>query len=283
MQRLLREPLLHFFVLGAIVFALYGWVNRDASNDENEIVVDAGRAALLRSQFERTRQRPPTPEEQAGLLEGWVRQEVLYREGVALGMDEDDSVIRRRVAQKMMFMAEAMADASPTDEELQAWLDANPDRYRLDARFTLRQVFVDPERHGDELDAVVTSLRTALNDRDANAAGDTTLLPDGMAGKTLSDIARIFGVSFAQALGDLAVGEWHGPVDSTYGLHFVWIEEASPGRTATLDEVRANVERDLLAERTRTAADRLYEALLEKYTVRYPDGGPEQSALGATQ
>lgn len=255
------------------MFAVYGYLNRGPDSPDNEIVVDDGRVAVLRNQFERTRQRAPTSEELAGLIEDWVRQEILYREGIALGMGRNDEVIRRRVVQKMTFFVEALVDTSPSDSELQAWLDANLERYRSDARYTLRQVFIDPVQHGDGLNAMLTELRVELEQSKGGAVGvrlgDSSLLPANVTDKTSTDIERIFGREFARSLAGLASGELHGPVRSTYGLHFVWIDAVTPMRYARLEDVRDALARDLIADRTRNAADIFYEQLRNTYSVRY--------------
>jgi hypothetical protein len=123
-RRILREPLLHFLLLGALLFWLYGALNGGAPGAPGEIVVDRARVESLAAQFQRTWQRPPAAEEMQGMIDAWVREEVLYREGMALRLDRDDPVVRRRVAQKLAFMADAQKSVEASEAELQAWLDA---------------------------------------------------------------------------------------------------------------------------------------------------------------
>lgn len=149
MRRLLREPLLHFAVLGMGLFVLYGVLRGGTGDAPDEIVVDRARLASLEAQFERVWQRAPTPAERDGLVATWVREEILYREGVAMGMDRDDPIVRRRIAQKMDFLADGQAPAEPSEAELQAWLDAHPDAYRIEPVYTLRQLYFDPGRRGE--------------------------------------------------------------------------------------------------------------------------------------
>ena len=146
MRHLLGEPVLHFLVLGALLFAAYGWLQRGASKTPDEIVVARGQVQSLQEQFRRTRQRPATTQELQGLVEHWVREEVFYREGIAMGLDRDDTIVRRRVAQKVEFVADGAVPAEPTAQELQQWLDAHPGNYVAEPRYSLRQVFFNPQR-----------------------------------------------------------------------------------------------------------------------------------------
>jgi hypothetical protein len=270
MRRLLREPLLHFFVLGALAFALYGRLHRGALDAPEEIVVDRARLENLAAQFERIWQRAPTPEEREGLVETWVREEILYREGVAMGMDRDDPIVRRRIAQKMDFLADGLAPTQPSDSDLQAWLDAHPDDYRIEPVYTLRHVYFDVGRRGDRLAADLSAARAALQ-AGATASGDPSLLPDALESAPAREVERVFGAEFAAALDALPVGGWQGPVRSGYGLHLVELRARTPGRAATLDESRSALERDWLHDRSAAANQTFYEALRKRYTVRIED------------
>jgi hypothetical protein len=278
MRRLLREPLVHFLGLAALLFALYGAVSPDAADAPHEIVVDRARAAALAAQFERVWQRAPTAEELRGLIDAFVREEVLYREGLALRLDQDDPVVRRRVGQKMEFLADAAADAEASEAELQAWLDAHPDDYRVEPRTSLRQVYFDPARRGARLDADVAAARAALAAGGGAEPGDATLLPPALDTAATSEIARVFGDAFAQAVAALPAGGWHGPVASSYGVHLVEIRAREPGRTPPLAEVRAAVERDLLRARADAASEAFYRELRARYTVRIETGAENSDA-----
>lgn len=271
MSKILREPLLHFLVLGAGLFFLFAWTNDDALEAPDTIVVDAIRIETLKAQFERTWQRPPTPGELNGLVNAWIREEVLYREGVALGLDQDDPVMRRRVAQKMEFISEELLDAEPAEEELEAWFADNVEAYRFEPRLSFRQLYFDPAVYGDSLGDVIARARAAA-ERGESTVGDATLLPGALADASLAEIRRTFGQRFADSLMDQPVGEWTGPVESGYGVHLVLVDSRQESRLPSFDEVRAAVERDFRAARTREAKDSLYEALRERYTVKYEDG-----------
>lgn len=266
---LLREPLSHFFVLGLLLFVLYGLVNDRSGRDADEIVVDQARVAGMIATFEKTWRRQPTEAELQGLINAWVREEILYREGVAVGFDLNDPIIRRRVGQKMSFVADGMVPQSPSDEELGAWLQENIDDYLIPARWTFRQVYIDPQRHTNDLDAVLENVRAALQGgADPSALGDASLLIDTVSDAATDEVVRVFGSEFADALREVTVGSWQGPIRSGYGLHFVLIGAHESSRDPTLDEVRAAVERDLLSDKSREINETFYDALRERYTVR---------------
>lgn len=271
MGKLLREPLLHFAVMGALLFALYGWVNGGASTAPREIVVTQGQLDNLRTRFERTWQRPPTADELQGLVDQWVREEILYREGRARGLERDDPVVRRLVAQKMEFIADGVTPDAPSDAELQTWLAANPDKYAIEPRYTLRQVYLDPARHGARLEADIDAARATLAGG-RRVDGDSTMLPAALEAAPAFEVARIFGKEFAEGLKALPTGEWAGPVRSGFGMHLVKIEQRVDGRAATLAEVRQAVERDLLRERSMQAKEDFYKKLRANYTVRIEAG-----------
>jgi hypothetical protein len=272
-RRLLREPLLHFLLLGIAMFVLYGWLQRDLKAPD-EIVVSRGQLQSLRAQFERLQQRQPTAPELQGLVDLWVREEVFYRAGLAMGIDRDDAIVRRRIAQKVEFAADAAAPAAPSDAELQAWLDEHADRYRIEARYSLRQVFFDPARRGERLQADVAAARRALEGGRA-AGGDTTLLPAALDDARGFVVARSFGSVFEEALRTLPVGGWQGPVRSGFGWHLVELSARDDARQARLDEVRAAVERDWMQARASAAKEEFYARLRAQYNVVVEDGPPD--------
>jgi hypothetical protein len=266
-RRLLREPLLHFFLLGAVLFGLYGWLHGGLGKAPDEIVVSRGQLQTLHRQFQLTRQRAPTPQELRELVDSWVREEILYREGIAMGLDRDDSIVRRRVAQKLEFISQEATPAMPTAQDLQAWLDAHPTNYLVEARYSLRQVYFNPQRRGDRLQADAAAARRALQfGQPVN--GDATMLPATLQDARAFEVTRTFGSEFAQALETLPVGSWQGPVRSAFGLHLVLLTAREPGRRATLDEMRAPLERDWLQARTQAAQEAFFKRLRAKYSVR---------------
>jgi hypothetical protein len=282
--RWLKEPLLHFAVLGLGLFALYRLTSGDTGAPAEEIVVDAPRIVALAEQFARTWQRPPTQPELDGLVQSYIRDEVLYREGLALGLDRDDPVIRSRIRLKMEVLGDG-AETEVSDTELQAWLDANVDRYAVPARYDFRQAFFDPARRGARLEAELDAalrLLQAPQATDTAAVGDSTLLPAELRDVTRADVAAQFGEELAASLADAPLGRWFGPVSSSYGAHLVHVELRAQPKPAALADVRDAVERDMQYARAEKASDALYERLRVRYTVRIePADGSLQAGLAA--
>lgn len=271
MKAILREPLLHFLVLGAAVFALYGLVSK-RGDEPGRIVVTKGQVESMVVAFTGTWQRPPTREELEGLIRDRVREEVYYREALALGLDKDDTIIRRRLRQKMEFLSDDLvAQASPTDAELTAYLTAHPDPFRVERQFTFRQVYLDPGKHGDHLARdtadLLARLKRAGARADVSALGDSVLLERSFAAVPASEVAKQFGEQFAATLGEVALGEWQAPVESGYGVHLVFVSERSEGRLPPLNEVRDAVAREWANARRLEANDKLYADMLKRYAV----------------
>lgn len=267
MRRLLREPLLHFFILGTLLFALYGWLHGGLLNSPQEIVVSSSQLQSLRAQFEKTWQRPATPTELQELVDGWVREEIFYREGMAMGLDRDDPIVRRRIGQKVEFMAGGETPRAATAAELQAWLDAHPGDYLVEPKYSFRQVYFDPARRGEKLEAGVAAARRAL-ESGKPVGGDRTMLPSTLSAMPAFEVARIFGDEFEEALRILPVGNWQGPVRSGFGLHLVELKGRDGGQQATLEQARAAVERDLMHARNKEANEAFYSNLRKNYSVR---------------
>jgi hypothetical protein len=269
----LREPLVHFFVIGAALFLLYGGSEAERPD---RIVVDAARVEQLAFGFSRVWQRPPTETELAGLVEDFVREEVYYREALAMGLDQDDTIVRRRMRQKLEFLSEDLVPLPEPDEaELEAWLAEHADDYRIEPRCALRQVFVSRERHGEGAEARVQELLEQLRrqDADADAVGDASLLPASLALSPRREIAKHFGDGFAARVVELETGRWTGPVESAFGLHLVFVEVSEAGRVPALAEVRQAVERDWEAARRDEANEAFYQALRGRYEVTVDVGG----------
>jgi hypothetical protein len=271
MARVLREPLLHFLVLGLLLFVGYRFVSQGRDAERGQIVVTQERIAAMREQFERAWQRTPTAQELDGLVLGYIREEVLYREGVALGLDRDDPVIRNRVRARMEVLSEGADVKEPTEAELQAWLDSHRSDFEIAPTFTFRQVYFDPKRHGSRMqrdaEAVLTTLRRSDPDAVAFHLGDVTLLPSAMSEATAGQIADTFGKDFASAMPGLSINAWSGPLQSAYGLHLVQLVRRTEARTPALAEVRERVQRDWTSANTREASVRHYDELRRRYTV----------------
>jgi hypothetical protein len=269
LRRMVREPFVHFLILGAIVFLFYrGGETASGAPGESVIRVTEGQVALLAEQFEAAWRRAPSEAELVTLVEDWVREEVYYREALALGLDRDDAVIRRRLRQKMEFLSEgAAASAAPDEAALATHHAAHPERFADPPRITFRQVAL-PDASGAE------AARVALSEgADPSVVGRGGLLPEVMeaAGETAVDGA--FGPNFFARLAALPQGSWEGPVTSAYGVHLVEIVELEPARVRPLQAVREAVEQDWRRANAEAVRDAQYEALRQRYRVVLPEGG----------
>ncbi len=280
LKSVLREPLVHFLALGAAAFLYCHWSGGGPGPTSSRIVLTAGQIEHLAASFAQVWRRPPTDTELKGLMDDWVREEIAVREAMVTGLDRDDTVIRRRLRQKLEFLAEdVIAAAPPSDAELQAWLRDHADDYRTESKVAFRQVYVSRERRRASVEtdarAILARLETAGADARIDALGDSTQLPQEFALTTVSEVARTFGGEFAERVEKIPAGAWTGPVQSGYGLHLVIVRERVAGALPDLAAVRPAVERDLLADRRKRQLAAMYERLLEKYTVvvERPKGG----------
>jgi hypothetical protein len=269
--RIVREPLVHFLLLGAALLAVHRLLFAAPEEPEGEIVVHRGRIESLAQRFAQTWQRPPTAPELDALVEDFVREEVLYREALALGLDRDDTVVRRRMRQKFEFISDGATTAEPTEAELAAFLAAHPEDYRRESRVSFRQVFLDPAKRGDALAADAAALLAELRSgggRAPEALGDGRMLAFRYEQLEETEVGRLFGAEFEAALREQPVGEWVGPLASGYGDHLVRIDARAPGRAAELAEVREAVARDWAVRRRQEALDAEYRELRSRYRIR---------------
>jgi len=273
MKTFVREPLVHFLLLGAVLFIAYGLVSKPGSSDgPGKITVTHGQIENLVSGFTKAWQRPPTPEELAGLVRDLVREEVYCREAMALGLDKDDTVIRRRLRQKMEFISDDIAAMpEPTDFDLNAYLRTHTDRFRTEPTFTFSQVYLDPEKHGENLARDISALLARLNraggQAEVSALGDSLLMERSFTGAPASEVAKQFGENFAAKLGELSPGKWEGPVESGYGAHLVFVSERTEGRVPELAEVRDDVRREWANAQRLELNEKFYQELFKRYSV----------------
>ena len=266
---LMREPLLHFLIIGLLLFLLFNAVSGRRGGADRRIVVNDATVASLVQRHQSTWRRPPTPSELKGLIDSHVRDEMLYREGVAMGLDRDDPVIRRRVLQKLgVLTEESAAQSAPGDADLDAYLKTHAGRYALPAVLSFDQVLFDPVKRGSRLEADLAAALARLNaGADAGKLGEPSLLPGSVAAIAADRLARDFGDEFASAVVALPVGGWQGPVRSGYGVHLVRVTSKTAGRAATLAEVRAAVERDWENDRRLQASEAFERKLRKSYDV----------------
>jgi len=271
MNSWLKEPLIHFLLLGVLIFVFYDAVSGKGSAP-NEIFISRGQQENLLNTFSRTWQRPPTPEEFQALLQDYIRQEIAYRESTNMGLDQNDIVIRRRLRQKLELLAEDMATLTPPDDaQLQEYLDQHKDEFLLEPRISLKQIYFSPDRRGETAERDATELLRRMSAPfsvdNPGQYGDPIPLPDAIRDMRESEVARLFGNVFSDALRGLEAGKWSGPVASGFGFHLVYIESRVPGRLPDLNEVRELVQRDWISQRGRETIEGLYDRLAENYTI----------------
>ena len=270
--RILREPLVHFAGLSLLIFLAYAVLGEREQDPGQDITVTQSRIEQLSAVFARTWQRPPTPEEMKGLIDDFVKEEILVREARKLGLEEDDTVIRRRLRLKMEFLSGADPELlQPADTELQAYLESRRDAFSEPPRISFEQVYLSAERRGAAAERDAQSLLSALNGPDppdASAVGDATLLPPGHNGAEPAEITSNFGEEFAAALQQAPENVWSGPLRSGYGLHLVRVTGRTAGRLPALAEIRDRVIREWRHARKAEIDARRMEELLKTYRVR---------------
>ena len=275
-KKLIHEPLVHFLLIGAGLFLLFGWKGNPAplsggqsGPQSSKIVVTQGDMDQMIAVFGKTWQRPPTDEEAKHLIENFVREEIYYREALAMGLDRDDMVIRRRMRQKMEFIFEDItAQSEPTDEDLRAFMKEDPEKYLIDPRVAFRQVYINTDKRGAVAEADARQVLAQLNSgADPDRAGDPFLLEAETPLSPLWDIRKQYGEEFSKRLLELKQGTWEGPVRSGYGLHLVIVRKRQGGRLPELNTIRDIVRRDWQAERQKQLKDAAYAKIRERYVV----------------
>ena len=286
MKPLLREPLIHFLVIGALLFAAYGFMQRGRHNAQSpkEIqltVDDLGQIVLLfRSQWA----RDPSPTELRNLVEQKVKEEILYREAVAMGLEKGDTIVKRRMAQKMQFLAEDVAAArEPTPDQLKEWFATNTNKFAMPGRYSLRHVYFSPDKRGANArdDAANALTRLAGQPVDSNLAaslGDQFMFQDYYGDRTPESLAKEFGPQFAVAVERLKPGSWQGPIESGLGWHLVFVDSVIPGREPAFEEVEGDVKIAWLAQQKTEAWEKAYKEIRAKYTVLIPSPPTNETA-----
>jgi hypothetical protein len=272
-RRLLREPLLHFLLIGVALFVLYGTLNRGRSDAPRDIVISATRVEALAESFATVWMRPPTPAEIKGLVDDYVVEEIYYREAIAMGLDQGDTVIRRRLRQKMEFISEDAATATePTDAELQAYLAAHPEKFLEPAELTFTQIYFSTEKRGDQArssaEQLLAELQAGRGPAILTEAGDPTLLPGDMQSASPQVIANAFGSDFAAQIAEAPVGQWTGPLQSAFGLHLVRVGDRKAGATPDFERIRPIVLREWQTGQRTEFNKAFLDSLRAKYDIR---------------
>jgi peptidyl-prolyl cis-trans isomerase C len=275
-RRWLREPLLHFLVTGALIFAIYDLLHSAANSTDgaNQIVLTKDDLRQLAVQWLAQGRTAPTADQMRALIEQRVNEEILSREAIALGLDKDDEIIKRRLAQKMSFLAEDIATLQdPGTAELRAWFQQNSDRFALPARVSFRHLYFSLDRPPAHDRAIAMLDKIAGKPADAPdvaAAADPFMFKDYYAERTSEQIAREFGPDFAKAVYALKPGVWQGPIQSGYGWHLVFVDVIDPGRVPAFDEVEPDVKSKWLDQKQHEVKQIALQTMRARYTVIVP-------------
>ncbi len=265
MKRWLTEPLLHFLLAGTLLFAAYGWLNRESADAPRTVRISVAEVNWLKETWARQWQRPPTEEELRGLVTDYLKETLLAREATEMGLDENDTVIRRRLAQKMDFLVQDTARlAEPGDAELRRYFDANRARYQAPARVSFTQLFFRSEADAQK---GLAQLAT----RGPDELGDPSMLERDHAEADAQAVTSQFGDAFNREVFGLDAGPWHGPVASSYGFHLVRVNSRQDARPRPFEEVREQVLQDWQRVEQTKAGQRFFAELLKKYDVVVDD------------
>jgi len=281
-MKLLREPLVHFMFIGAFIYLLYGvFAEPVAEETDKTIIVSAGEVEWMKTSWQKRWNRPPTEKEFDGLIQQYIRETVLYREALTMGLNKHDQIIRRRLAQKLEFLAKDLVTLiPPTDEELLTYFEEHQARYQEPALYTFTQVFIDPDKRGDttldDAEAIKATL-IAQGEKaieDAGTLGDDFMLQNYYPEKDQLAIQKQFGSGFTESLTKLSPRQWHGPVLSGYGVHLVYVSSISKPPAPVFAEVRERVVQDWTTDKSEELNKQFYASLREQYTVVIEE--PEQ-------
>ncbi len=273
MKRWLHEPLVHFLGLGALLFGVYAWLHRGESGNGDSgtgpVHITAKEIAFLTETWERQQQREPTREELHALVAGYLKEELLGREARTMGLDQNDLIIRRRLAQKVQFIVDDTSRLNPpSEDDLRRFYEANIDTFKTRARVSFTHVYFNSETRRDAaVDAKAGLVILARRPAATGGLGDPCPLDGEMRDEDMRAVAGQFGDAFANAVFALEAGAWHGPIASSFGMHLVRVTEAEPVRQLQFSEVEAQVREAWREEHQREANERYYTNLLKKYDV----------------
>lgn len=275
MIRVLKEPLVHFLLAGAALFGAYALVNRAPENanadNARRIQISAGDVQWLAMNWTTQWRRPPTHEELRGLTEDYLNEQLLAREARALGLEDNDVIVRRRLAQKLTFLIEdTTRRAEPTEHQLQQYYEANADRFRSDARISFEHIYFSPERRADAGSDATEALKLLLTEGAGSSVtelGDRLLIESRFSDETEQSTSNAFGPGFARSVFLLDTGKWNGPIQSEYGVHLVRVSTLSQAQLPPLSKIQERVTAEWKREQEIRAKDRHRAELRKKYDV----------------
>jgi len=272
LKKFLHEPLLHFLLIGAALFVLYGLQNDPLVETDNRIVINTSDVDRLITLWEKKRQRPPTQTELDGMINAQVREEVLYREAIAMGLDKGDSIVRRRLAQKVNFIFSDLASLiEPSETELADYLAKNVDKFEIPSRISFLQIYLNEDKRGKKIIHDAEDLLDALTQQNSSidilVAGDPFMFGQQHDNLTVQAVSRLFGKDFADASFKLSQRDWQGPIPSGYGLHLIKVIDKTPSRLPELNAIHDKVLNEWHTEQRRKMNEDFYQSLQTRYEI----------------
>ena len=270
-KQFIRDPFAHFILIGAGLFGLYALVN-DEEIVPNRIIISAADIQGTANQWQQKWHRAPSESELLKVIEQQIREEIYYREALALDLGRDDPIIRRRLAEKMEFIAsDLLVPSDPSDKELAAYLTANPDKFESPVRLSFSHIFYSADNLSRERQSSQEALLIRLNEsadpKEYSGLGDSFNHKQHYEQIADYQIARIFGRRFEEQLIALPVGQWLGPIESGYGQHLVRIDDRIDAKLPPLKDIRDKVLPYWRAQQQQRSNDSLYAKLRENYQI----------------
>lgn len=274
MKKIFKEPFVHFLLAGALVFAVYGLVNDGPaveSKEERMVRITAGQVEWLKQTWVRQWGRPPNADELQGVVAGYLKEELLAREARELKLDENDTIVRRRLAQKMDFMVQDTTQlAEPGEEDLRQLFQSHPERFQIPTRITFTHVFFNRDTRGEKTSADALEALEQLSQAgtgNPHDFGDRFLSQYDFDEAEEQAVASVFGQEFTRRVFTVEPGEWQGPLESGYGLHLVLVTKKEPEELPDFEMVKEDVVTVWRQQRELEGRERYFSALLEKYDV----------------
>ena len=271
LSTLLREPLFHFLLIGAAIFLLFSQMNTTEDENDKQIIITKEKIESLENAWIKAKGRQPSAEEMEQQLEYDIHEQVLYREAMAMGLDKDDMIIRRRLSQKMKYLFDDLSVFDkPSEAELKKFVSEHPSKFTKPATISFSQIYLDPREHGESLEVnaknLLAELRTTLI-KDNIGFGDRSLLPYDFTNERRSDIDSMFGKVFTSQAFSSPTNAWQGPFESAYGMHLIYIHKRTKDRLPPLSEIRERAEREWISFKQREANKIFYQSLHQQYKI----------------
>jgi hypothetical protein len=269
----------HFLLAGLALFVVFRALHPASAEpaSSNQITLTKDDLRQIAMAWVAQGRSPPTREQMANLVDMKVREEIYFREALTLGLDRDDTIVKRRLAQKMEFLAEDLSGiGEPAPGELRAWFAKNAARFASAPRASFRHLYFSPDRRGPRArDDAARSLEALRGEPPgspiAARLGDRFMYQDYYGDRSFDQLASVFGSAFAQLLFGLGPGAWHGPIESGYGWHVVWIDAMAVGRVPAFEEVEPDIKREWIAERRAERKRTVYQSMRARYEVSVPE------------